>query len=495
MEEPNLEQLLIRLEEEQQRCESLAEVNTQLRLHMEKADVVNKALREDVEKLTVDWSRSRDELMRKESQWRMEQEFFKGYLKGEHGRLLGLWREVVTFRRHFLEMKSATDRDLTELKAEHVKLSGSLLTCCLRLTVGAQSRESDGSGKLDGSEPTQLLLLLAKTQELEKEAHERSQELIQLKSQGDLEKAELQDRITELSALLTQSQKQNEDYEKMIKALRETMEILETNHAELMEHEASLNRNAQEEKLSLQQVLKDITQVMAEEGDTMTQGSGHESTLELDTCDFSQFDFQDPDKALTLVRSVLTQRRQAVQDLKQQLSGCQEAVSFLQQQHNQWEEEGEALRQRLQKLSGERDTLAGQTVDLQGEVDSLSKERELLQKTREELQQQLEVLEQEAWRLRRTNMELQLQGDSAQGEKEEQQEELHLAVRERERLQEMLAGLEVKQSESQSELITLREILESSRLEGELLRQEQTEVTAALARVGLLSLAGWDGPL
>jgi hypothetical protein len=41
---------------------------------MERADVVNKALREDVEKLTVDWSRARDELMRKESQWQMEQE-------------------------------------------------------------------------------------------------------------------------------------------------------------------------------------------------------------------------------------------------------------------------------------------------------------------------------------------------------------------------------------------------------------------------------------
>lgn len=56
------------------RCESLAELNTQLRLHMEKADVVNKALREDVEKLTVDWSQARDELIRKENQWRMEQE-------------------------------------------------------------------------------------------------------------------------------------------------------------------------------------------------------------------------------------------------------------------------------------------------------------------------------------------------------------------------------------------------------------------------------------
>ena len=49
--------------------------------------------------------------------------------------------------------------------------------------------------------------------------------------------------------------------------------------------------------------------------------------------------------------------------------------------------------------------------------------------------------------------------------------------------QETLVVLEARQSESLSELICLREALESSRLEGELLRQEQTEVTAALARV------------
>ena len=60
--------------------------------------------------------------------------------------------------------------------------------------MGARSGEPDGSGRLDGSESTQLLLLLTKTQKLEKEVHERSQELIQLKSQGDLEKAGLQDR-------------------------------------------------------------------------------------------------------------------------------------------------------------------------------------------------------------------------------------------------------------------------------------------------------------
>lgn len=48
-------------------------------------------------------------------------------------------------------------------------------------------------------------------------------------------------------------------------------------------------------------------------------------------------------------------------------------MSVLQQQHYQWEEEGETLRQRLQMLTGERDALAGETVGLQAEVDSLNK--------------------------------------------------------------------------------------------------------------------------
>lgn len=45
----------------------------------------------------------------------------------------------------------------------------------------------------------------------------------------------------------------------------------------------------------------------------MTQSSDHEGSLQLDCSGFSPFDPQDPDKALTLVRSVLTRRQQAVQ--------------------------------------------------------------------------------------------------------------------------------------------------------------------------------------
>uniref|UniRef100_A0A7N4PTF7 Rootletin-like coiled-coil domain-containing protein n=1 Tax=Sarcophilus harrisii TaxID=9305 RepID=A0A7N4PTF7_SARHA len=219
--EPRLEQLLIRLDEEHQRSESLVKVNTKLQQHLENADVVNKALQEDMGKLTVDWSQAQDELSRRQSDWQMERKFFKGYLKGEHGRLLSLWREVVTFRRYFLEMKTATDRDLAELKAEHMKMSGSLLTSCLHLSLELQSQEPQGSG----SERAHLQLL-ARIQELEKEINERNQELILLKARGNVEKTELQDRVTELSAVLAQSKKQNEEQEKKISALKDTMDIL-----------------------------------------------------------------------------------------------------------------------------------------------------------------------------------------------------------------------------------------------------------------------------
>lgn len=47
-----------------------------------------------------------------------------------------------------------------------------------------------------------------------------------------------------------------------------------------------------------------------EEEDTVTQTPGSENSLQSDC---NEFDSQDPDKALTLVHSVLTRRQQAVQ--------------------------------------------------------------------------------------------------------------------------------------------------------------------------------------
>lgn len=56
------------------RCENLAEMNILLREHLDKANEVNAALREDIRKLTADWTRAQDELELKKSEWHTERE-------------------------------------------------------------------------------------------------------------------------------------------------------------------------------------------------------------------------------------------------------------------------------------------------------------------------------------------------------------------------------------------------------------------------------------
>uniref|UniRef100_A0A663EWR9 Rootletin-like coiled-coil domain-containing protein n=1 Tax=Aquila chrysaetos chrysaetos TaxID=223781 RepID=A0A663EWR9_AQUCH len=204
-EDQSLEKALLQVEEEQQRCETLAEVNTLLREHLDEANEVNSALKEDVGKLTADWMRAREELELKESEWRSERELMTTTLMGEHSRLLSLWRQVVTFRRHFLEMKTATDRDLSELNAEQMRLSGSILVNCSRLNCGVRPWESVTLGRPVLKDQAQ--------QQAEQEISQKTWAVMHLQVEGDPEKKELQD------SLLVQSQKQNEEKEKTMKHL------------------------------------------------------------------------------------------------------------------------------------------------------------------------------------------------------------------------------------------------------------------------------------
>ncbi|XP_049673525.1 centrosome-associated protein CEP250-like isoform X1 [Accipiter gentilis] len=209
-EDQSLEKALLRVEEEQQRykeeafphtwypgcswkCENLAEVNTLLQEQLDEANAVNSALKEDVGRLTVDWMRAREELEVKESEWRSERELYDSYLRGERSRLLSLWRQVVTFRCHFLEMKTATDRDLSELKAEQMRLSGSILVNCSRLNCGVRPWAPVTPGRPVLEDQAQ--------QQAGEEISQKTWEVMRLQVEGDPEKKELQDRLKDLAAL------------------------------------------------------------------------------------------------------------------------------------------------------------------------------------------------------------------------------------------------------------------------------------------------------
>ncbi|OWK50835.1 Centrosome-associated protein CEP250 [Lonchura striata] len=459
----SLEKALLQVEEEQQRCENLAEVNTLLREHLDKASEVNSALKEDVGKLTVDWMRAREELEVKESEWRSERELYDNYFRGEHNRLLSLWRQVVTFRRHFLEMKTATDRDLSELKAEQMRLSGSILVNCSRLNSCVQLRESIPLGKP-----------LLKDQ--------AEQEVIAFPVRCDMEKKELQDRVMELSALLVQSQKQNEEKEKTMKTLNDTVEILESSWIE-KEFAASLTNSAKEENLFLQKLIKNITEMVLDNSDSMvsiicTGNSQHAGSGDI----FSAPRSVDTGHAFGLVLEALARMRGATRALREELSARQDSNKFLLQQQRHQEEKCREVQQRLEQLEDKCKKSSSHQQHLQSLVEMLRSDCTNLEKTREELQQQLGLREREALCLRQSNAELQMKENSDQAEKAEQQERMERARREQELLAKDLAALEEKHSLLQSELVVKGQTLEKLQLQKDLLEQEKDEFAMALEK-------------
>uniref|UniRef100_A0A673XCW3 Ciliary rootlet coiled-coil, rootletin n=1 Tax=Salmo trutta TaxID=8032 RepID=A0A673XCW3_SALTR len=182
----DLENALIRLEEEQQRSSSLSAVNAMLREQLEQAGLANEALSQDIRRLTADWSKSREELEQRESDWRREEESFHSYFSSEHSRLLSVWRQVVGFRRQVCELKSATERDLSDMRNELARASHSVQSSCSSLSSTLRSREGGATLALERE--------VALRGQLELQLRERVAEMMSLQTRTDAERAELNAR-------------------------------------------------------------------------------------------------------------------------------------------------------------------------------------------------------------------------------------------------------------------------------------------------------------
>lgn len=59
----------------------MSAVNAMLREQLEQAGIANEALSQDIRRLTTDWTKAREELEQKESDWRREEEVVEGYFR------------------------------------------------------------------------------------------------------------------------------------------------------------------------------------------------------------------------------------------------------------------------------------------------------------------------------------------------------------------------------------------------------------------------------
>ncbi|KAJ4919581.1 hypothetical protein JOQ06_027663, partial [Pogonophryne albipinna] len=185
----SLEDALIHLEEEQQRSSSLSAVNAMLREQLEQAGLANEALSHDIRRLTADWTKAREELDQKESDWRREEESFHSYFSTEHSRLLTLWRQVVGFRRHVCELKSATERDLSDMRNEMSRASHSAQVSCAGLSSTLNTREGGAALNLEREKALRV--------QLEQQLRERVSEMMNLQTRTDTERSELNIRLSE----------------------------------------------------------------------------------------------------------------------------------------------------------------------------------------------------------------------------------------------------------------------------------------------------------
>ena len=88
------------------RNSSLQHVNTMLREQLEQANQTNNQLTMEVQKLTADWNKAREELEQREEE---EQKYFSE----EHEKLIALWQTINGFRRQFNDMKIQTQKYAT----------------------------------------------------------------------------------------------------------------------------------------------------------------------------------------------------------------------------------------------------------------------------------------------------------------------------------------------------------------------------------------------
>ncbi|KAJ8253298.1 hypothetical protein GJAV_G00211330 [Gymnothorax javanicus] len=441
----SLESTLIRLEEEQQRCVGLAEMNALLHSQLSQSGKANEDLREDLAKLTSDWSRAVEEAEQKENEWQKEKGLLTSHIGREHARLMSLWEGVVTLRRHYHTLRTATDRDLWELRAEFSRSSSSLLSCCVRF----------GSSHASGH---------ASLQTLEQSVQQREQEISQLNERHRSEMQELQGRISELSSTLLNldRERRSQEEEEEKRRLREAEREKERERD--WERQQEMERDLQ----SVQQAVLNLSNFLS------SRQSDVRSSTPMTLAELSN-------GRLPSLLTVIAEAESALQCRLEELQEADARILGL-------EAEREALQQQIKML--QKDGAELQEWALQGGQD-LKLTKELLQSEREmavSLRSQLTEAERVAEELRKENEHLRHQRSR---EEEERQELERDAQRRAEAGLQEIAQLRERVEKRRLELIDLQEALERERLERERAEKEAAESRSALlkAREELLALS------
>nr|CAD7568360.1 unnamed protein product [Timema californicum] len=448
----DLDTAMRRLEDEHRKCEKLSQLNSAMREQLEESHATNEALTSDLQKLTNDWEQLREEMIMKEDEWREEERAFNDYYTMEHNRLLNVWRDVVSVKRGFAEMKASTERDMTRLQAEVSSVSCDITSSCSGL-VGSL-KQSSRSG--------------------EKQQFQYEQESLQLKAQ-----------VSALRLEHDTASKESREKDDRIQHLLADIHNLEERCGEA-EHGVGQVVRLQEEVELLQNALRDIAHAVIQDAENRDSDATH-TAPHIHLTPSGPVPQRSPkrgqrtptspafaESTISGVQAALHKYQLYIHDLQVKLQANKEQLLLVRKQCESSDESQHTLEVRLSELTVQLDTCRSQCAQLTSDKDSLHKSLESARTEKKALDRN---------RLEMTAICYTTKSKKAVGFASAGLHELYSAnvARMSERVRESnLRAEEERCSRLREELLTLREEMNRAYLSRDMLEQHKLETDSLI---------------
>ncbi|XP_012287068.1 rootletin isoform X2 [Orussus abietinus] len=475
----DLETALHKLADERKKCDKLLQINTSLKEQLEESHQTNEALTNDLQKLSNDWDLLREELIIKEEEWKEEEQAFNEYYTSEHNRLLNLWRDVVSVKRMFSEIKSATERDLSNFRHKMVSTATDLSTACngvkIAMKIQASAVQPSYTGGHVQPQQDQLQQPQAATESkpdtaVSKQQFDAAQNEIRMKderiNQLIREIHNLEERCGEAEAGVGHAVRMQEDVEVLQSALRDIA------HAVIQDAEAREVENIQTGP-----------HIHLSPSGPVPQRSPKRGTRSNTIPAFAE-------STISAVQAALHKYQLTIHELQVKLQMNKEQLSLTKKQCENAEECSQALEEKVAELTTQLDACRSHCTQLTQEKEMLQKgldtvrsEKNNLDKNRVEINNMMETLNMEYEKLQKAHSKLQKMYDSLEDEKLYLQGELSKSSKDCELREINLRSEEERCSRLMEELLTLREDLNKAYLAKDMLEQQKLEADTLISQI------------
>ncbi|KAK5930141.1 hypothetical protein CgunFtcFv8_026404 [Champsocephalus gunnari] len=432
-------------EEGQQRWASVSQVNHMLREQLDQAGTVNQGLTESL------W-KAREDVDLSDVRLRREQETCASRLSREQARVRALWRQAASLRSTFNQLRTSTDRTLSDMRGECGAASRQLHVACMDLEARV-TQESTSSG--------------VEVSALESQLKDTLTEAMQLQGRWDTERVELNSKIVELTDTVKHLRSQNSEKDSSLSTMQSSLDRMETRRTEEQAEMELLHTETQ----ALQKMLSHVHQVG--EG----SGSEHVSCSPVRTI-------------LMAVQNGLSEHQNQTQDLRGRLEAALDQEETLRGHLQEREAERKELQQKVlevrresQEAESALDESLRDSNRYRCSVELLSSEKRSLEGLLSGLQQEVDSQHATLEVLRGSTLELQRQHDLLRQQREGLEMQLACQRTEAQRGERSLEELEGRLSDVRRELVTVKEALSQRTLQKEVLENDRASLALALSKM------------